>query len=459
MIKAGKDICFYRKSKFLPFLVIGFIAIIVLYVDFRVKLYNKPDKVICYDALEYYSYLPALFVYHDLSFQFKEDYSNKFWPLTTPNGGRVIKMNMGMSLLYSPFFLITHYVVPKGDFKPDGFSPPYKVALLLSSLVYLVVGLYFLWKILKEYFSPVVVSITLIAITFGTNIFYYTTFEAPLSHVYSFCLFGIFIWMTPRWYSNPCFKNTVLIGLLFGLITLVRVSNALVILFFLMWGLKGFDSAVNRIKFYISHFYLIAGILFLAFLVWIPQFIYWKYNTGEWIYYTYGKERFFFNDPQVINGLFSYRKGWLLYTPLMILPFIAFYRIYRNYRIWFLPILVYLIFQIYVVFSWWTWWYGGSFGQRPMIESYAILAFPLAVIIHESLKAIKFVKLSTLIFISICVFYSVFQASQYYQSAIHWDSMTKEAYWDSFLRLHPTKEFDSLLDHPDYDAALKGKRN
>jgi hypothetical protein len=447
------------KYHSLPVYTIILIIASLLLVDFNLKLYNQEERVICYDVIEYYSYLPATFVYKDISLQFKDNFAGKFWPLTTPNGGKVIRMNMGLSILYSPFFLTTHYLIPKNGFTPNGFTPPYKLALLLSSIFYLSIGLFFLWKILRLYFSPLIISLTFLGITFGTNLFYYASMEAPLSHTYSFCLFGLFIWYTMAWHHSASIKKAVIVGLLFGLISLVRVSNAIIILFFIFWNLHSKQDIKKRLKLYKQHSLKIALMAVCVIAVWIPQLVYWKYITGNWFYYTYGKEHFFFNNPQILNGLFSFRKGWLLYTPLMALPFVSFYWMYKTNRGWFLPITIYIFVQIYVLTSWWTWWYGGSFGQRPMIESYAVLAFPLALFLKKMLSKIKIIRYSTLTLYILLILFSLFETAQYHYGSIHWDSMSRKAYQDSFMHLKPSPNFQSLLSPPDYNAAINGKRN
>ncbi len=50
----------------------------------------------------------------------------------------------------------------------------------------------------------------------------------------------------------------------------------------------------------------------------------------------------------------------------------------------------------------------------------------------------------------------IFNNFKYYYGAIHWDSMTKEAYLDSFGRVRPSARFYDLLEAPDYDKAREG---
>ena len=97
--------------------------------------------------------------------------------------------------------------------------------------------------------------------------------------------------------------------------------------------------------------------------------------------------------------------------------------------------------------------------MRAMVQYYAVLAFPLAALISFSLKR----WLSAVIALSIGVFFlllNLFQTGQYRRNMIHWDGMTKEAYWFSIT--HPKfqkqdwKTFESYIQRPDYDAAKKG---
>jgi hypothetical protein len=111
---------------------------------------------------------------------------------------------------------------------------------------------------------------------------------------------------------------------------------------------------------------------------------------------------------------------------------------------------------LYVASSWWCWWYGGSLGQRELIDIYPFMAVPLAAFLQWVFKQKKFVsKIAGLLFI-VSILLGAFYNVQYYYGAIHWDAMSKKAYFNSFGRVHPTPEFYQLLIHPDYDRAICG---
>lgn len=439
------------------------ISLAVLFSFVSKKHFLSENKVIAWDVISYYAYLPATFIYHDLSLDFIDDYKGEhkfiFWPETAPNGGKVIKTSMGMSFLYMPFFFIGHLYAVNSEYDAGGYSVPYKFALQLSTLFYLIIGLLFLRKSLVRYFSEEVSALSIFLVFFATNLHFYSTHEATMSHAYSFSLIAIFVWLTIVWYEKPIVKNTIFIGLLSGLIVLVRPTNILVLLFFAFWDVKNTSDFKNRLILFTRKFGQVFLMALLAILVWLPQLLYWKMQTGSFFYFSYGDEQFFFNNPQIINGLFSYRKGWLLYTPIMFFALLGIFFLRNKLKAFFLPILIFTVLNIYVILSWWSWWYGGSFGLRAFIDSYALLIFPLAAIIAFFFnKKKKMIKIMILVLSVLFIGHGIFQTQQYYHGAIHWDSMTKDAYWDSFGRLRPSVKFKDLLKAPDYEKAKRGEK-
>ncbi|PIP53848.1 MAG: hypothetical protein COX07_08495, partial [Bacteroidetes bacterium CG23_combo_of_CG06-09_8_20_14_all_32_9] len=198
-------------------------------IDFDLKNWRKNDRVIEHDIHWYYAYLPAQFIYDDIKliksdYRFDENYY-LFWTVNA-DGKIIIKTTMGMSILYAPFFFVAHALASVSNYPENGFSEPYKFFLLISAIFYLFIGLDFLKKILRHYqFSDIHIAITILLIGLGTNLLAYSSQTAPMPHVYIFCLFSIFIYYTIKWYQFQSIKNTLILGLLLGLISLIRPSN------------------------------------------------------------------------------------------------------------------------------------------------------------------------------------------------------------------------------------------
>jgi uncharacterized membrane protein YeiB len=111
--------------------------------------------------------------------------------------------------------------------------------------------------------------------------------------------------------------------------------------------------------------------------------------------------------------------------------------------------------MFYVIYSW---WYGGSFGLRPMIDMYGIMALPLAAFIEKTGKSKKWMKLSFAVILVGMIWLNQFQTNQYRTSLLHWDSMTKEAYFGIFGRKIWSEGYEKMIKIPDDEKAMKGEK-
>ena len=445
-----------------------FIAFVIVFSQFNIKPWKNAEKensLIDWDVTSYYAYLPAYFVHDDITLSFTDndsiDYAQKhqFWPETATNGGKVIKTTMGMSLLYSPFFLIAHsYAILSAEYLPNGFSKPYELLLALSSIFYLMIGLYYLRKLLVKLYDERVTSITLIAVVFGTNLYYYLTTEPCMSHSYTFSLLSIFVYFVIKWFDRQKLKYAIILGVTGGLITLIRPVNLIIFLFPLLYQIHQQKVVKNLFIQYWKHLLLIA---FLVFVFVFPQLLYWKYITDHWFFNSYVGEQFHFDKPNLLEILFSYRSGWLLYSPMMILSLVGFYFLRKDKSDLFRSLLVPVLLNIYVLSCWWCWWFGGSYGLRAFIDFYPFLSIPFAAFVFWVLKQRGILK-NLLVCLMLCfICLNLYQTHQKRRNIIHWDSMTKESYWMSFGKHSMEKEdwkiFNDLIQAPDYEKAKKGE--
>ncbi len=444
-------------------------ALVIIFVVCGLNIYSQVNRpkllnIIEWDVQEYYMYLPAAFIYNDLGFEFvpqlPDSLQKHYWLKKSDIGKNIGRFSGGMAITYTPFFLLGHGIAKVFGFPQNGFSFPYQLGIFISGFCYSFIGYIFLRRILLRYFNDLATALTLICISLGTNLFYYTTTEGPMSHASLFCLFTLFLYFTIKWHEKPAYRTMAMLFSVAALAVVIRPISVMLAVFFLLYNISGKNTLPGKIKFYLAHYkHFLLGFS-VALLVALPQLVYWKTYGGQWLYYSYGNERFFFNDPQIINGLFGYRKGWLVYTPVMILSLCGFFFLRRRTPEVFFPILIYVILHIYVIFSWWCWWYGGSFGMRAMIEAYALLALPFAALwqyLWLKLKPAFFLAIAFSVF---CIYLNGVQSLQYRQVIIHWDSMNKAYYWAVFNKLSwPDEQTRSLLVAPDYEGAMAGKRD
>jgi hypothetical protein len=435
----------------------------------------EKNGVIQNDVISYYAYLPATFIFHDLTFEFTKtlpaDFEGQIWLQNAPNGKPILRMTMGMAILWIPFFLIAHAMAHLLGFSTLGYSLPYSLSIFIATLFYLFIGLLFLRKTLLRYFSEVATAVTLILVVLSTNMLYYVISEPGMTHVYNFALISMFIYYSLKWVEilsptpsdelvtgtrNAGVRLSLLLGLLAGIIVLIRPVNILVLLFPALIGITSFKGFTYRIQ---KNWKLILIAGGTAFLVLVPQMIYWKVQTGHFLFNSYMDQgKFYFLKPHIIDGLFSYRKGWLIYTPVMILAFSGFIWLKKYASHLILPVLVFIVINIYVVYSWWCWWYGGCYGSRPMIDMYGIMAIPLAAFLERMWKSKIWIKSISGILLVGLIWLNQFQINQYRTSLLHWDSMTKEAYWGIFGKKTWPEGYDKMIKIPDYEKALKGEK-
>ena len=437
------------------------ILIVVLICAWYAKNLKKWENngIIKEDVNSYYAYLPASLIFHDLNFDFvktlPKDFEGKIWLQNVPNGNPILRMTMGLSILWIPFFYLAHATAHLVGASTLGYSWPYHFFILIAALTYLSLGLIFLRKILINYFSEFETSVVIGLIVLATNLMHYVIAEPGMSHVYNFTLITVLIYYSLKWNEKPELGNSVILGIVSGLIILIRPVNIIVLIFPLLIGITSlkdiFEKLINNWKHIV-----IAAIL--AFLVFLPQMLYWKMQTGHFLFNSYMDQgKFYWGNPQFINGLFSYRKGWLVYTPVMSFSIIGLIFLYKKAKETVLPIVVFTVLSLYVTFSFWCWWYGGSFGMRPLIDFYGIMAIPMAAFIHKIVQSKIWLKVLVSVVIVFLVYLNQFQMTQYRTSLLHWDSMTKKAYWSIMFEKQWPQNYDKLIKVPDYDKAVKGE--
>ncbi len=445
----------------LPYIVSFLIVLVSINITNNIHLW-KTKQVIQWDIISYYGYLPAAFIYDDITLKFTENYTGphqfEMWPKEAPNGSKVFITSMGMSYMYAPFFFAAHHYAKNSKFDAGGYSEPYHLAIIISALFFFAFGLFFLCKLLLHFFNPFISTLVILLTVVGSNLIYYAVFEPGMSHTFSFALITMFVWFTIKWYDNQKYFYAILLGIIIGLISLIRPTNIIISLFFIFFGLRSRNDLTNRIPFFLSRFKHLALIIFFWFLIWFPQFLYWKTLTGSFLYNSYADgSRFFFDNPKIINGFFSYRNGWLVYSPAMIFSVLGLFFPWRKQKDLQVPVLLTFLVFIYITYSWWCWWSGGAFGNRFMIDIYGMLALSSGAFFSYiySLKP-KWIKYPVFVVAFMLLFAGVHHINKRRNFSFHWDSMTREAFWDSYFKTKPTPEFEGKLRAPDYEKALQG---
>lgn len=339
--------------------------------------------VIRSDGAGYYAYLPAVFLHgnvamnHDVAPSYETDPE---WLRVDPATGRTFnKFPIGTAVLLAPFFLVAHALTHLTPLPPDGFSALYQIFVALAGLTYGALGLLVLRRNHEARFQRGTGAL-LLAVAFGTNLFHYFTYDAVFSHVYSFFLFASLIALTTRFAKDASVLSAAGLGVVAGLILLVRPTNGIALLFVPLhiWSTRPHAGPPLARTFFGL---LLTGVLCIALCV--PQLLYFRASSGHLLSYAYGHERFYLDSPMPLHVLVSIKKGLLFWTPMLLLVAAGQKRLRRVVPEDAYSWIAIAVLQWALVSCWWNWWYGGSFGHRAFTEYVAFFALPLGALFAD----------------------------------------------------------------------------
>jgi hypothetical protein len=406
-------------------------------VEWRWK-HDAWRNAIAYDGKGYYSYLPAVFIYHDLQWKFMDSYEKahyspqEYFDYTYDVDGRKIdKYFCGVSVFQLPFFLAALLFTHLSGLNADGYSQAFQLGVSLASLFYFALGIYFLSRLLLRFgIRRSIAAVVLALITWGTNLFYYATCEPGMSHVYSFCAVSGFLLFLKLALTENRTGQFLWSAFFYGLVCIIRPTNAIVIL-----ALPAFAGGWNSLLAFFKQLFAEKKRFFLTALVFSSviglQLAMFYLQTGRVFVWSYGHEGFNFKHPELFNILFSYRKGLFIYTPLLLLAFFGLFFLARENRFSAIFLFILLGGSLYVISCWWQWWYGGSFGMRPFIEFYPFMALLLAILLSRA-RSIAF-KIFSWAFCLLCLIYTHHQTWQYHSGMIHYMDMDESRFWKVFM--------------------------
>lgn len=401
---------------------------------------NPYRRPIVGDAKGYYAYLPAIFIYQDLSFSFTEKVEHKYYPedfslwkdflVEQPNGSYVNKCFPGAALFYLPFFLISCFLSYFFGFPLDGYSVFFQWSIVVAHIFYYALALMLLNALLKHFNILLRYRIlTMFLLTFGSNIFFYVVYDFSVVHIFGFFGTTLFIFWLHR--LNIEFSWTR-IGKLFSLLALLitmRPTNALVLLgipLFVdlpkIWSLIKSNCSLRTIPY--------KYVLLIIMIFSIPLIL-WKAQTGDWFVYSYGNEKMDLLSPNLVSFLFSTLKGWWFWSPIMLIMFLGgTYYLGSQHILRGLYFAASTIAIAYIFSSWWIWTFGGGMGQRTMIDFYPVIAFGFAGFLQKFRRELL---LSFLFVPLLCL--NMIQAFQIHKGILIGSETTWEDYKSQFLQL------------------------
>ena len=211
----------------------------------------------------------------------------------------------------------------------------------------------------------------------ASSLLFYAFNTPGFGHLYSFFLFGLFSLSVLRLREKQSFKQLLTLGAIVGLIVLIRPTNGLVVLMlpFLLGDLQVFKRFLHGLLVN-KGTNLIGGLIGFTLLMFI-QLACWKWQSGEWIKWSYNGEGFNFLHPQFLSGFFSYRIGLFLHTPILLFALLGVLSLAKKQSFQAVVWCLYFLINSWVILSWWCWDYESNFGPRPFTEHLFFLLIPV----------------------------------------------------------------------------------
>ena len=445
-----------------------FLLLTIIFFGYSIGYYSLDrwqTTLLFGDSNGYYLHLVSFFINQDVgdydktitalrkvSPQTADPREDKYGIRLTPKGKRYIKYTLGVPIMESPFFLIAHaYTQLSGNIPADGWSEPYRLIVSFSVVFYVLIGFFLLHAVLRNFFSEYISHLSILTIAFATNLFFQATY-VTMAHGFLFFDYCLLIFCSYWFYQDPKNWKALLIGGIVGLITITRIPEIISFIIPLFWGVSNWKNLRERLRFLLDNKWLLISAGFGFLLIFSIQVSYWYFVSGRFIFNPYEGEGFNFFQPNIWKGFFHFKNGWLIYTPVMAFSLIGLLGLGKHCKAILLPTGLFLVLHIYIHYSYYAWSYFPGLGQRPMVETYPLLAFGLAAFFQncKTAKVWSWIPIPLILGFSIL---NLFQTWQMKEGLIWPERGNPAFYYETFGQTKSSKDalvtFDAVEIQPD----------
>ena len=319
--------------------------------------------------------------------------------------------------------------------------------LSILAVVSAVAGILLMWLILRRFFSVKVSLLASIFIVFGTNYFRWIFFDGATPHNFLFTCFAAVIFLTLKWHSDQKWRWIILLFPVTVLACFIHDLSMLILVFPILYGIhdrESWFSQRERIRNnpfqYLFLLMIVAGVIILTRFPWfvIPGTVFY-YGDPEASVYP-----FLASNAHLI--LWSFKKGWLIYTPMMFLTIPGMYFLAEKEKKLFFGIFFFFLFWFLLASSNMRWADDQGFGQRFFIETYVVLALPLGFFLDKILLSKNRMVKLILVFPFFFILLNLFQTWQFTNKILIPEKMNREAYFALFGKTKLTPEAQMFFD-------------
>jgi len=313
------------------------------------------------DGFYYYAFTRSIWFDRDLNLSNDyallgiDDPQHQFLREPTVTGYAQSAWAIGPAIAWMPFFGVGHItatvLASQGvEVKTDGTSFPYRQAVGLAGLFYGLLGLWWSYRIARTVASASTATLAVCAIGGGSFVLWYLVREPTMSHSVSMASVAAFTlaWITQR--SSARWQTWALLGLIGGVMVIMRWQNAIVLLLPAAGLLTTPRLAVA----------FAAGV----FVGTWPQMWTWQALYGEWITQPPVSPRLLWWNAQWVDVLWSTRSGLFATSPAAYVGAMGLVILWWRQRSLAAMGLLTLVLMTWTNGAVEDWWAGASYGGR-----------------------------------------------------------------------------------------------
>jgi hypothetical protein len=352
------------------------------------------------DGFYYYAYLRSLAFDGDVNFM--NDYrmlglSDKpylFQPTRT--GHAESAASIGPAIVWSPFFAAGHVVATRlraagRDVATDGTSFPYRQAVCVAGLFYGLLGCWFMYRLAGMFFPGRIAGAAVFLTVSGSFMAWYLVKEPTMTHAPAMASVAAFAWLWAATRSDRSIRMWAALGLLAGLMALIRWQSVLFALLPGIDALVALAAAVrtgdrSRLRGTIAGSAVFLGCALVAFL---PQMLAWQAMYGSPIARSPVGPQLRWLDPHVTDILWSARNGLFSTAPVLYLGAIGLAAFAIAKPGVGVPAVLAIGVMVYFNACIQDWWGSDAFGGRRFDGTIPFFALGLAAFVHHAARVVQ----------------------------------------------------------------------
>ena len=337
---------------------------------------SKPGK----DGIWHFSYLHSIVFDRDLDLANEYEAIYPTWaarPWFVEETDRPPNVSpIGAALFWLPAYLIV--VVTRIDPTGLGFASRASTVIVSSGMVSIAVFL--AHDLAKRLETESTLAVATVAV--GSFFSYWWLFPGQMSHGVAIGISTLYVWY---WFTRLDRQNAgcwLLLGLLGGLVAIVRWQNVLLPLLSLPWKVSRATSPKSAA----------VGLSLYSFafvLAFAPQMFAWHSIYGQWLLTPQG-EFMHWTKPYLVDVLFSPRYGLLGFSPILYISVIGLALSFSSFMKPLVGLSIsYFLVSIYVNGSAGDWYAGATFGPRRMDSLFVALVIGASLFIPRFTNVIR----------------------------------------------------------------------